>query len=406
MTSFQREILDNGLVVHYAHTAQKFISIMLATRAGLSYSPLDKPGLAHLTEHRVALGSNKKWSCKYAAETVEITGGDLGASTYCKYQTIECLVPQHAVKKSLALLEQTITSDEGNLDEFYADRQRVFIEGTVQNEHPILKTDWLLYENAFEGTHYAVTLLDETAKVGTYNPRDVKHFRSLYFAPNNMALAIAGEFNINSLRSYVKKLFSHLQPQQLPVQQPCLPTNKERFCIYPRETKKLSYASAGIIIPHPTQEDRAALEILSSYLTSNFASPLFQEISMKRGYCYKVNSHIESIAPDFSLFSIFIPGFLPEYQDGIFTILRQQKEKAYTTLIPEKDFKRAQEQILSIHHIEESSDISSDILCQEFLGEAPLMRRRAIIKSLTPTAMQFTAKKYFPAPWTTVLLTP
>ena len=260
-------VLKNGLTVYMTvYKDEPRIQTYIATRAGSKNDPADATGLAHYFEHMMFKGSNHFGTTNYAKESVFINKIDSLFEVYRKidptqkiqrdrtYHIIDSIsteASKYAIPNEYDKLMSIIGSKGTNA--YTSLEQTVYVEDIPSNQlenwlliesdrftKPVLRLFHTELETIYE--EYNMTLTNDDTKVyyailknlfknhpyGSHmvvgTPEDLKspsmtrinEFFSEYYVPNNMAIAISGDFDPDNAIRLIDKYFGDMPSKPLP----------------------------------------------------------------------------------------------------------------------------------------------------------------------------------------------
>ncbi len=261
--------LDNGLTVYMTvYKNAPRIQTYIATRAGSKNDPTDCTGMAHYLEHMLFKGTDKYGSKDYAKEKVELDKIEALYEVYRKtkddakrktiYHQIDS-ISGYASKFAIAneydkmlssigakgtnaytWLEQTVYVNDipsNQLDKwttieaerFRNPQMRLFhteLEAVYEEKNRGLDNDGeKSWEALFEGLFPNNTYGSQTT-IGTIehlkNPSltEIKKYFNQYYVPNNMAICLSGDFDMDATIKMIDEKFSSWKNKPVPVYQP------------------------------------------------------------------------------------------------------------------------------------------------------------------------------------------
>src|SRR5437588_8551250 len=189
--------LPNGLrvVLSPDHTAPT-VCVGVYYRIGFRIEPRDRTGFAHLFEHMMFQGSANLGKMEFI-KLVQSNGGILNGSTRFDFTNYFEVVPAHA-------LETALWAE--------ADRMRgLAITGeNLKNQQEVVKSEvrvnvlnqpyggfrWLdLPQYANQNWYNAHNFYGELKEIDAATLEDVTKFFKTFYAPNNAALVVVGDFD-------------------------------------------------------------------------------------------------------------------------------------------------------------------------------------------------------------------
>jgi predicted Zn-dependent peptidase len=312
--------LDNGLTVILAeNTAKPRVQTLIATKAGSSSDPADNTGLAHYLEHMLFKGTDKYGSLDYAKEKVLLEQVDKLYETYNQtkdegkrreiYAEID-RVSGEAAKFSIANEYDKMLQGIGaqGTNAFTSFERTVYVNDIPSNQittwmsieaerfrNPILRLFHTELEAVYEeknrgldndGREVYEKLFEEMfpkhnygrqTTIGTIehlkNPSLVKirNYYNTYYVPNNMAVIMAGDINLDETFLLVKKNFGYMQKKAVPVM-----TFKDEIPL--KVTKKIEVVgpsqeslTIGYRVPNAMEKDADLLKLVDLILSNSSA---------------------------------------------------------------------------------------------------------------------------------------
>ena len=214
--------LDNGLkVILSEDDTAPVVTVAVYYNIGFRIEPRDRTGFAHLFEHMMFQGSENLGKMEFI-KLVQSNGGILNGSTRYDYTNYFEIVPSHKLETMLwaeadRMSGLSITSE--NL---------VNQQGVVKNEvkvnvlnQPYGGFPWLFMPQvANENWYNSHNFYGDLEDLDAASVSDVASFFSQYYAPNNAAIAIVGDFDSESALAMIKKYFSEIPASADPIELP------------------------------------------------------------------------------------------------------------------------------------------------------------------------------------------
>jgi predicted Zn-dependent peptidase len=250
--------------------------------------------------------------------------------------------------------------------------------------------------------------------------KDVQDFFKTYYAPNNAALAIVGDFEPADAKKFVEKYFGPLKPSQLPpvpdLTEP--KQDKEKRVTKTDALAKRPAIAVGYHMPDRNTPDYYAMVLIDSLLIEGDDSLLHQELVQKRGLTGSVNGGINLLgnAYDYDGPMLFIMNMIYDPATSPDTILEAMggvMEPLRSKPVDQKTLDRAR--------IKLRSDLYDTIGGQGGFGLVDLLASFALFddnparinslvaefEKVTPAQIQKTAQEYLrPENRTVIVLNP
>jgi len=288
--------LPSGLrvVLSPDHTAPT-VCVGVYYLIGFRIEPRDRTGFAHLFEHMMFQGSQNLGKMEFI-KLIQSNGGILNGSTRFDFTNYFEVVPSNKLEtvlwaeadrmSGLAVTEDNLKNQQGVV----GNEVKVNVLNRPYGGFPWIDTPMAANSNWYNAHNFYGDLSDiESAKLD-----EVKKFFDTYYAPNNAALAIVGDFEPADAKKFVEKYFASIKPSQLPPQ----PDLTE-----PRQEKEKVITKADPLAPRPAlaiayhMPDRNtpeyyAMGLIEQMLIEGSDSLLYKELVQKRGLTDSVEGGI------------------------------------------------------------------------------------------------------------------
>lgn len=204
--------LDNGLkVILSQDKTTPIVTVAVYYNIGFRNEPRDRTGFAHLFEHMMFQGSNNLGKMEFI-KLVNRNGGVLNGSTRYDFTNYFAIVPAHKLEtmlwaeadrmRSLDITQANLENQQGVVK----NEVKVNVLNTPYGGFPWLDLPQVANENWFNAHNFYGDLEDLDAA----NLEDVAAFFKQFYAPNNAAIAIVGDFEYSEALELVKKHFSDI----------------------------------------------------------------------------------------------------------------------------------------------------------------------------------------------------
>ena len=279
--------LPNGLrvVLSPDHTAPT-ICVGVYYHIGFRIEPRDRTGFAHLFEHMMFQGSTNLGKIQFI-RLVQTNGGILNGSTRFDFTNYFEVLPANKLETALWAEADRMGGLAVN-EENLKNQQGVVTSEVKQNvlNRPLGGFPWLdMPQYANTNWYNAHNFYGELKDIEAATLPDVEAFHKTYYAPNNAALAVAGDFDPADAKRFVEKYFGPLKPSQLPTQPDLTEPRQEKE---KQATKVDPLARRPAIamayhVPERNTSEYYAMILLEEMLIEGDDSLLHQELVQKRG---------------------------------------------------------------------------------------------------------------------------
>ncbi len=395
----ERRVLENGIILYLVEDRLlPVLDVYAVFRAGTLYEPDVRPGLAQLTASQLRNGGTRSLRYDALNEELEV----LGAS-------IEVSVSDEAISLSLGALAK----DTEQLLQILADviRQPAFDPDPLQTAKGRIIEDLRrlpdspprLLAREFNRTMYTdahplgrpLTPL----QVKAIQREDLEAYHRRFFHPNNMMLAVVGDFRREEMVAKIQAVFGDWPQGSLSL--PPLPEVQPRFergvYVVPRGLTQASLTLGHFGIKR-TNPDRYAIELMDYILGgSGFTSRIMERVRTEEGLAYSVGTSFPTSTRDISLFRATLQTKNENVPRAVSAILEEMARIQRDPVTPE-ELERAKEAIGNSFVFRFTSRFGTvvQLLSLEFDGypsdyyETLLDRYRAV----TPADIQRVARQY------------
>ena len=273
--------LKNGLRVLLVedHNAP-VVSVAITFDVGSRNERKGRTGFAHLFEHMMFTGSENVGKNEYSL-LIDTNGGSNNATTNEDRTLYFATVPSNQLDMILFLEADRIRNLDVTQDNLNIQRNAVQEErrGGVDNR-PYGKTGEKYQETIYDNFAYKHSVIGSMDDLNAASLQDVTDFFRIYYAPNNAALALVGDFKADVALAKIKKYFEGIPSQTAPP--PVDTTEPEqkaerRFTVEDPLARlpQILMGHKGIVANTP---DAYAMQVLNQALATGQSSRLYQKL--------------------------------------------------------------------------------------------------------------------------------
>jgi len=296
--------LPNGLrvVLSTDHTAPT-VCVAVYYRIGFRVEPKDRTGFAHLFEHMMFQGSQNLGKMEFI-KLVQQNGGILNGSTRFDFTNYFEILPSNKLETALwaeadrmnglAVTEDNLKNQQGVV----GNEVKVNVINRPYGGFPWLDMPQYANTNWYNAHNFYGDLKDIEAATLT----DVQRFFKTYYAPNNAALAIVGDFDPVQARQLVEKYFGGIKESQLPAVPDLTEPKQEKEKQASRVDALAKRPAIAIAyhMPERNSPEYYAMGLIDQILIEGDDSLEHQELVQKRGLAAGVNGGINYLGNMFN----------------------------------------------------------------------------------------------------------
>ncbi|MCK6542155.1 insulinase family protein [bacterium] len=296
--------LENGLkVVLSPDATAPTATVAVYYNIGFRIEPKDRTGFAHLFEHMMFQGSQNLGKMEFI-QLIQRNGGILNGSTRFDFTNYFQVVPSNKLEtilwgeadrmKGLAITKENLK----NQQEVVKNEVKVNVLNQPYGGFPWLDMPQYANTNWYNAHNFYGDLKDLDAAT----LEDVQSFFKTYYAPNNAALVVVGDFEPKQTLEWIKKYFGSIAAQP----QPAKPDISEPEQTVEKKSKKqdpLATRPAVAVayqMPARNTPEYYAMGLLDQILVQGEDSKLHQALVQKKGYTGQVSGGINYLGNMFN----------------------------------------------------------------------------------------------------------
>ena len=296
--------LPNGLkVVLSPDKTAPTIVVGVYYNIGFRIEPKDRTGFAHLFEHMMFQGSANLGKMEFI-KLVQSNGGVLNGSTRFDFTNYFELMPAHKLEtalwaeadrmKGLDITQDNLTNQQGVVK----NEVNVNVINQPYGGFPWLDMPQYANENWYNAHNFYGDMKDlDAAKL-----EDVNSFFKTYYAPNNAALVVSGDFEIAAAKKWIEQYFGGIPSATIPpipdLSEP--KQQKEKRFVKEDKLAKKPAIAIGYKMPESNTPDFYAMGLIDQMLVQGTDSKLYQKLVQEKGYSNSVNGGINYLGNMFN----------------------------------------------------------------------------------------------------------
>jgi zinc protease len=270
--------LENGLTLLTLedHTTP-VVSFQMWVRVG-SRDESRHTGLAHLFEHMMFKGSDNIAPEEHA-KLVQSRGGRLNAFTSRDYTVYFEDVPPEALPLVIDLEAERVAHLDISETTLSSEREVVLEERRMRTEDsPEGRAFEALLALAFQAHPYRWPVIGWRSDVERATVAVARDFFDTYYAPNNITIAVVGDFDTEAALDQIRRTFGELPPSEIPRNPTAEPEQKgaRRSAVHLDVRSPL--LAAAWHAPPTGHDDGPALDVLSQILSGGRSSRLYRNL--------------------------------------------------------------------------------------------------------------------------------
>jgi len=346
---FTEFTLDNGLhVILQPDNTTPNIVVNIMYHVGAKNEHPDRTGFAHFFEHLMFEGTEHIGRGEFS-EIVEEAGGSLNAFTSFDLTNYFIMLPSNQLELGLWMESERMLHPVIDSVGIATQKDVVTEEmGETRDEPPYGRLMTETIDRAFTKHAYQTDVLGKEEHIRNATHEDIRAFHDMFYVPNNAALVITGDIDIEDTKQLVKKYFADIPKGEEEIYRP--PRNEPDRTEELRDTVYDNVQIPAIVqaymIPALGESDYYAVELLGNLLTRGQSSRLHRRLVDEEEKALQVQSmplNMEHPGVNLVLAIANMDANPKEVED----IINEEFEKVRNELISEKELQRLKNQVES-----------------------------------------------------------
>ena len=296
--------LPNGLKVILSpdYTAP-IVTVAVYYNIGFRIEPSDRTGFAHLFEHMMFQGSQNLGKMEFV-NLIQKNGGVLNGSTRFDFTNYFEILPSHKLEtalwaeadrmRGLDITQENLTNQQGVV----VNEVNVAVHNQPYGGFPWLDMPQCANSNFYNSHNF----YGELADIEAATLADVKEFFKTYYAPNNAALAVVGDIDIESAKKMIEKYFTDIPSVELPEQPDISEPRQEesKFCSKVDPLANRPAVAYAYHVPERGTPEYYAMGLIDQILVQGEDSRLHNAMVQKKGITQSVEGGINLLGNMFN----------------------------------------------------------------------------------------------------------
>jgi len=269
----------------------KSVTVGMWVNAGSRDESPEQAGYSHFIEHMFFKGTATRSATDISRE-IDALGGEMNAFTTRETTTFYVKVLDQHLPKALNLLSDLFHRSRFGPKEIEKEKQVVLEEiRMVQDDPEDLVQE--LHTGLVMGRHpLSRPILGQETTIAKLRRDDLLDYVGTHYRPQEMVLAVAGNFDQRGLEQTMARTFGKHRPFVSAEPRRRWPPDICGGAVTKRKSLEQVHLCVGLKGISAGHKDRYAAYVLNSVLGGSVSSRLFQEIREKRGLAYSIYSFL------------------------------------------------------------------------------------------------------------------
>lgn len=368
MIDFKKTILKNGLRIITAPMRQtKAVSIILATGVGSRYEEKPQNGLSHFIEHMCFKGTKKRPTTLDISKELDSIGANYNAFTSEEETAYFARAEASHFSLILDILTDMVLNSKFATEEIEREKGVIIEEINMYQDLPQRYVQDLAKNLFYGDTPLGRSTAGTVDIVSKFKQIDFLKYRQDFYAPDNMAIVIAGSGNQKKWIDQIKEKLGHLKSKKAKNYESAINIQTQsQSLIYPKKTDQ-AHLILGLRTFSRHSKNMPTLRIINNILGDTMSSRLFTEVRERRGLAYYVSSDFNDF-DDTGYLAASAGVDVKRVKEAVKVILEEFK-KIKTDGITQKELTRAKDNLKGRLYI----GLEDSLSVAEFLAEQALL---------------------------------
>ena len=294
----EKRTLSNGMTLYLIEDHElPLFNISGLVKTGDIYDPADKVGLSGIFASVMRTGGTVSREPDALNEELESMAASVEVGMSREYGRVSLSTLAEDIEKGLEIFADVLRNPAFREDKLELRKQQSIERIRRRNDNPI-QLAWRNFSAMLYGTDHPFGWYTEIEGIESITADDLKAFHAKYYHPNNMMLAITGDFDTETLIAQLETVFEGWESAEITF--PDVPsvdaTPKPSVNYIFKDLPQTSMLIGHFGIKRtPDFPDFFALRVMNDILgESGFTSRLMTEVREKHGLAYMVGSMMQT----------------------------------------------------------------------------------------------------------------
>src|SRR5216110_3221603 len=292
-------VLNNGMkILLVENPSLPTVSLNASVLTGARYDPESKAGVAIMVSRLLDEGTHTRTSFEIA-DAIESVGGAIEADGSFERIVVSAGVLNKDVPLGLELLADLLMRPIFPQEYVDKEKERTLAEIASAQDRPQVVAGWAFNELVYQDHPLHRPSHGYPQTVERIERNDLLDFHEKYFLPNNVVLAVVGDFRVSELLPNIQDTFGSWRPR--PIVFPTYPEpvrqsgKRKKFIRMPAQQLNIYLGHLGV---QRTNPDYYALQVLDTILGggAGFTARIPQRLRDELGLAYTTFASITMTA--------------------------------------------------------------------------------------------------------------
>jgi len=284
----EKVVFKNGLTVLLLEKhGVPIVNFAALVKTGAAADPPGQEGLAAVTAQLLRKGTQKRTAQQFAADS-DFTGGSVEADASADFSSVSGEFLTKDLARGLDLFSDALLHPvfpQAEVDKLLA-QSLDGVRAAKDEARSVLGTYYDAY--LFNGNGYGRTSDGDEISLTKIHRDAIVKFYETYYAPGNIILAVAGDFQTADMKKELEEVFGQWPSKPVtPVKIPVLPAVKgKKLLLVDKPEATQTYFAIGNVATAAGDPDRVAIRVVNTVFGGRFTSLLNEALRVESGLTY------------------------------------------------------------------------------------------------------------------------
>lgn len=395
----ERMTLDNGIRLYLLEDRSlPVFNVAVRINCGSHLEPADKIGLAGICGTVMRTGGTSKWSGDEIDELLEGVGGSVETSIGLGSGSASVNVLNNYADMGLEVLAEVLRRPKFETDKIDLAKVQARSGISRRNDDP-QQVAFREFRKVIYGAESVYARHVEYATINAIEQSDLIEYHAKYYKPQNIQMAIWGDFDKKELVDKINKYFGDWKKEGDPV--PALPAVEYKFDNQVFYVNKTDVNQSNIVLGHIggliTDPGYPELIVMNNILGGSFGSRLFNAVRSREGLAYAV---FGSYSANITYPGIFVNFASTKSETTVKTVREIIKElkRMQTDKPTENEMRAGKDGYLNsfVFNFDSKAEVVNRLMNYDFhgLSDDYLFKIKSEVEKVTSEAVIEAANKY------------
>lgn len=286
----QKVVLKNGLKIFILEDhSLPLLNVSVRINVGSYLEPKNQIGLSDIVGDQLREGGTEKWSPDELDELLESTGASVETYGDITFSNLSLNMLSRQKETAIELIDQILRHPR--FDQERLNQAMISYKAGIarRNDNPSSVAN-REFKKIIYGKDSVYAAQTEYSDLNNIKREDLLKFHKRYYKPEQVMMAVCGDFDKNEMLSLLKKTFENWEKgtEKLPANPEVKYNFDQRVGYVEVKDAKQANIYFGHIGGRAYEEDEPKRIVMNNILGGGFGSRYFNQIRSKAGLCYQV----------------------------------------------------------------------------------------------------------------------